>query len=453
MDHEHEQQRSPLSAQAADLAPPQPVDAPAPVAERDRISAIDTLRGFALLGILTMNIPFFALSEHAWIDPSIHGWEGRRDELAWLVSHFIFDMKMMSIFSMLFGAGFALMAQRAAERSASIARIYYRRIFWLLVIGLVHAYLIWYGDILVLYAVCGAALFLFRRRRPATLIALGLALVLIAIPINVGMAFMFDYLKDEAGKAQAILDSAQVPTEAQLEAVEAWHETRSDFVVGPGDIEEEQAMYLEYGPEAFAARAKSSFWMQTMGLFVWGLWRAGGLMLIGMGLLRLGVLTGARSPRFYAAMAALGYAVGFPIIAVGVQQTAAHERDFIYMFRLGIQFNYVGSLFVAAGHIGLIMLICRLGALRAVTAALAAVGRMALTNYLAQSIICTTIFYGFGFAQWGKWTRFELWAVVLAVWAAQLIWSPIWLRHYRFGPAEWLWRSLTYGAPQPMRRA
>jgi uncharacterized protein len=123
-----------------------------------------------------------------------------------------------------------------------------------------------------------------------------------------------------------------------------------------------------------------------------------------------------------------------------------------YSMFLGTQFNYWGSIFVSCGYIGIMMLICRSALLGWLISTLAAVGRMALTNYLMQTVICTTIFYGFGFGLYGSVERVWQLMIVFAVWAAQLVWSPLWLARFRFGPAEWLWRSLTYGRRQPMRR-
>ncbi|MHC4992200.1 MAG: DUF418 domain-containing protein [Planctomycetota bacterium] len=191
---------------------------------------------------------------------------------------------------------------------------------------------------------------------------------------------------------------------------------------------------------------------QTFIFLTFGLWRAGGLMLLGMGLYKLGVFGAQRSVALYGAMVVLGYALGLPLIWIGAQKIVAHEFDFVYFFRYGWNFNYLGSLFVALGHVGLVMLLCRMDALAWLMRALAAVGQMAFTNYLMQSIICTLVFYGYGFGLWGSLSRFELIGVVGAVWAAQIIWSPLWLRVFRFGPFEWLWRSLTYWKRQPFRR-
>jgi uncharacterized protein len=128
-----------------------------------------------------------------------------------------------------------------------------------------------------------------------------------------------------------------------------------------------------------------------------------------------------------------------------------HKFSNDYGLHGGKFYNSYGSVIVALGHVGMVMLIVQSGALYWLTRRLAAVGRMALSNYLTHSIVCTTLFYGYGFGLFGTINRTGLAAIVLIIWASQLLLSPIWLAHFRFGPAEWLWRSLTYGQPQPMR--
>jgi uncharacterized protein len=182
-------------------------------------------------------------------------------------------------------------------------------------------------------------------------------------------------------------------------------------------------------------------------------WKAGGLMLVGMGLYKLGVFSARLSTGVYIGLAVLGYGIGLPAIAYGIGENETHGWTMMYsQWGAGMQFNYWGSLFVALGHISVVMLLCKASSLSAITRPLAAVGQMALTNYLMQTIICTTIFYGHGFGLYGSVDRPVMMAVVAGVWAVQLIWSPLWMARFRFGPFEWLWRTLTYWKLQPIRR-
>jgi uncharacterized protein len=429
-------------------APESATPALAPIAAGERIAAIDVLRGAAVLGILMVNIWSFALPSGVLTDPSLAGGFGGENFLAWAVSHLFFEQKMMSIFSMLFGAGLIVMSERAAARGRSLAGVYYRRIFWLLVLGLVHAYGLWEGDILVTYAICGACLFPCRRLAPGTLIVLGLAVFFAAIPVTLIMGLLLGWAR---------LVAAEPPEEGpHSELREQLHEFYEQMVseTRPEEIDKEitlmsQGSYSEICKE----RAASTVWEQTVGFLAWSGPRAGGLMLLGMALLKLGVLTGVRSRRYYAGMVLFGLGVGLPLVVWGMHLQMLHQFDLVYNLVFGGHFNYVGSLLVALGYIGLVMLICQAGRLRWVSARLAAVGRMALTNYLSETILCTIFFYGYGFGFFGRLERMALLGVVACVWLYVLVTSTIWLYYFRFGPMEWLWRSLTYWKLQPMWRS
>jgi uncharacterized protein len=199
-------------------------------------------------------------------------------------------------------------------------------------------------------------------------------------------------------------------------------------------------------------RAQTAFFVEAFGFPLFLFWRAGGLMLVGMALFKWGILTGKRSSPVYAALIATGALVGIPLVAYGVHCNFAADWSVDYSFFLGNQYNYWGSLLISIGYVGMIMIACRVSRLARITRPLAAVGRMALTNYLLQTIICTTVFYGHGLGQFSCFSRVEQILTVVAIWAVQLIVSPIWLKHFRFGPFEWLWRSLSYWRFQPMRR-
>lgn len=151
-------------------------------------------------------------------------------------------------------------------------------------------------------------------------------------------------------------------------------------------------------------------------------------------------------------MAGICYAIGLPMVLFGVIDAETHAFNVVRQHALALPLNAAGSLPIALGHAAALLLLVRLGALGVVRRALAATGRMAFTNYLTQTLICTTLFYGYGFGLYGRLDRPALLAIVVAIWTLQLIWSPLWLSRFRFGPAEWLWRSLTYWRLQPMRR-
>lgn len=439
----------PAGETGAPTPPPAPL--PDPVAPAERLVSVDVLRGFALLGILVMNIVAFGLPDAAYSNPLLGGGFDGVDRTAWLLSYVFFNMKMMTLFSALFGAGLVLLAERVEGRGGSPAGVYYRRILWLLLIGLLHAYALWWGDILVTYAQCGLLLYLFRRRSARALVALGLGALLLAVPVGVGFSFVIEHLRGEGLAAEAALARGQALGREQREALEIWHDMRRDVSPTAEDVAADAAAYRGSWWDVASRRAPKVLPMQTIAFVAFLVWRAGGTMLLGMGLMKLGVFSAGRSDRFYAAGVAAGYGLGLPLAAFGAWVEEAHGFDLVHTLRWGGWPNYFGSLLVAAGHLGLVMLACRRGLFPALLRRLAAVGRMALSNYLAHTLICTTLFYGYGFGLFGRLSRAELLLVVAAIWAAQLLWSEPWLRAYRFGPAEWAWRSLTYRRLQPMR--
>jgi uncharacterized protein len=182
-------------------------------------------------------------------------------------------------------------------------------------------------------------------------------------------------------------------------------------------------------------------------------WRSGGLILIGMGLFKQGVFSAQRSSRFYWGLVLLGALIGLPIIAYGVEQNESRNWALKYSFFFGSLYNYWGSVLVALGWVGAVMLLCQSKRGMPWTRPLAAAGRMALTCYLLESILATFIFYGHGLGWFGYLERWQLYLVVVGIWIVLLVFSTLWLRRFRFGPFEWLWRSLTYWRWQPIRRA
>ena len=401
-----------------------------PVVEDARIDSIDVLRGFALLGILVMNIQLFAMPEAAYYNPTAYGDLEGANLYVWLGGRLLADQKFMTIFSMLFGAGIVLMTSRAEARCAT-GRVHYRRMGWLAVIGLLHAHLLWAGDILFLYAVCGMLVYPCRGMSPGRLLVLGTATVAVASAIFAGL--------------QASLPSWSEEALAEV-TVGAWQPTRAI-------VDEALATYRGGWLEQLPTRSAMAFGFETFMLVIWGGWRAGGLMLIGMALYKLDVFSAGCSRRFYGALIAAALVAGIPVEAYGVALDFELGWALDWSLLQGRQFNYWPSIAVGLGYVGLVMLACKTAALRGVARPFAAVGRTALSNYLLQTVICTTIFYGHGLGLYGSVDRTGQLAIVLGVWTVQLIASPLWLRRYRFGPAEWVWRSLTYGKRPPFRRA
>jgi uncharacterized protein len=402
----------------------------APLGEDRRIGSIDVLRGLALLGILVLNIQAFSMPFEAYVNPTAWGDLTGANYLAWYMGQLLADMKFMAIFSMLFGAGIVLMTERLEATGRPVLGIHYRRMVWLLVIGFGHAYLLWHGDILVSYAICGMLVVWCRRLPPVVLALMGLAMIAVVSMLYLGFGFLLNAMPPD--KAATMMNSGSTLQESIL-----WQKDG----------------YRGGWAQQMDVRVPMALIMQTKGFFFFVFWRAGGLMLLGMALHKWGVFTAKRSSAFYLCLLGAGILVGLPVVAWGLHSHEAAQWDPITTKFLTSQYNYWGSIIVALGWTALIMLIVKWGILRWLQTGLAAVGRMALTNYLLQSIVCITLFYGHGLGWYGSVERTGQAMVVLVLSIAQLIWSPLWLAAFRFGPAEWVWRSLTYWRLQPMRRS
>jgi uncharacterized protein len=427
-------------------------DLVAPVAERERLVSLDALRGVAILGILVMNIYMFAMPFVGYMNPLAFGGTEPINVGTWMFTHILFDQKFLTIFAMLFGAGIVLVSERSEARGASPAAIFYRRQFWLVVIGMIHGYLIWLGDILFMYALIGMLAYLFRRRSVKTLLIVAACILPVTLLFNLGNAKYAEMAIAEVDEIVALQEAGEEISDEQQTTLDEWEKQRPFLAPTDADIQAELEAYLASYPEILAYRVPMVATMQVFMVLMFGLWRVGALMLAGMALMKLGVLSGERSNRFYRNMILVGYLVGIPLTAFSASDLYAHEFSTFHQMRLGGLANYVGSVVVALGHIGLVMLLVKTNAISRVMARFAAVGRMALTNYLMHSVILTTVFYGYGLGLYGSVPRAAQMLFVVAVVGFQLWYSPIWLQRYRFGPVEWLWRSVSYWHWQPMRK-
>jgi len=399
-----------------------------PVTAPERIASIDVLRGVALLGILLMNIQSFSMPSAAYLNPTAYGDLTGANRWVWIITHLFADQKFISIFSMLFGAGILLIAERVGPEHAT--RIHYRRMAVLLVFGLLHAHLLWSGDILYTYALCGMLVYLARHLTPKALIILGVLL-------HAGSTVFFI--------ANAILLRGAPP--------EVIAQVTNDFWLSPpAELARELAAFRGGWLAQQTFRGPDATSMETFIFLIDIAWKTSGLMLVGMALYKLGVLSAQRSRAFYRRMVVLGFGLGLPVIAFGVWTNFRAGWQFPYSLFYGTQFNYWGSVAVALGWVGLVMLLVQSGRAARLTRRLGAVGRTAFSNYILQTLLGIAIFYGTGLALFGRVERVGQLFTVFAIWAVQLAVAPIWLRHFEFGPLEWLWRSLTYGKAQPMRR-
>lgn len=419
----------PLAGTPAAAVPVAPDADPVKAAERSELP--DVLRGFALLGILLPNSLLFAFPQTIQIDAdrtlqaALERETTRVDYAALSFIDLFAHGKMIIIFAMLFGAGAVFFDQktRGAQPGplSQGAGLWYRRMAILAGVGFLHGLLFWYGDILLLYAVCGmAALWWCRRLSPKALLAIGAASYLLVLFAMTG----FGVLGAVFASAADLFDSRALARE----------------------LEGFRGGWLD----AFLARGMQLIFMYFM-LFVF-IPMVGGWMLWGMALTRLGVLTGKAPARVYQLMAGIGLPLGALLTIAGwyfLSTSAGNPANLQIVWMM----SYHGmALPVSIGYIGLLGWIVVRGRVAWLRGALAAVGRMAFSNYLLHTLVFTTLMYGYGFGLFGSVPPPQLLGIVAAIWVVNIVSSLLWLRAFRFGPAEWAWRCLTYGRLHPIRR-
>lgn len=503
-----------------------------PVARQSRISAIDVARGFALLGILSVNIKFFAepFGQMMQLAPP----EGVGNMIVHYFTKIFCEGKFYPLFSMLFGMGLMLQRGRADEAGRSIYKPYLRRLAALFFLGLGHALLLWYGDILFLYSLAGTVLLFLSSCRPRTLLIVGSVFLFLSLTLSGGFAALNMYNLEQMKQAEtekktkAAKDATTPGTEAPLQAdastppaattpATSSASPESDAAIAPkGDASTPSGDALSAKTTTGAAAGanagggasnqdferfldrtfspkvaeffrkmtqskvtggpKDALWMAAEesayrdGGFLsalairalsWGIflivcvvgffWQVGALFCLGGALLKLRFFDPDRAHWRRRAIV-LGVVLGLPLSLVGVFGMSFFPNHKVLA---GVAMNFgvnLGGPLMALAYISIWATLVERGALSGVTRVLANTGRMALTNYLCQTLICTTIFYWYGFGLFGSFNDVQRFGVVLAVYAVELAWSSWWLARFRFGPMEWLWRTITYWKLQPMRR-
>ncbi len=405
-------------------APPEPLR---PVATSERVDTIDILRGMALFGILAANIRGFAGPALVYMMPS-RFWSAFHDRLAQAFVDTFIQGKFITIFAFLFGVGFAVQFERAEQRGAKFGWTYSRRLFVLVLFGLIHGLLIWFGDILLVYALSGFVLLLFRKRQNKTLTIWALIGLLI-IPLIMTLVFI-------GAQAGAKMPEMPKPTAAEIARQADIYENGSFAALGKQRATDAVTHNWNYLP---------FFGWHVVGLFLLGMlaWRK-----------RLFHPSPESLPKYRTAMwwgLAIGVTGNVAVTALRWIFDPPMMPTTVPAFAV-MMIGVVATPALSLGYICFVIVICQSQAVRAKLRAFAAIGRTALTNYLLQSIIGTLIFYSYGLELLGDVGPAVLLPMTVAIFAIQMLISPWWLERFRFGPVEWLWRRLTYGGPLPMRR-
>lgn len=406
----------------------------------ERHLTMDAVRGFAVLGILLMNIVGMGLPSYAYISPAYYGGDTGANLAAWALAYVLVDGKMRALFTLLFGASLLLIADAAEGRTPGPAGTHYRRMFWLLLFGLIHAWALWFGDILVSYAIAGSLAFLLRDQPPRRLIGIGLVILGLLMAWSLMGHFHFAQMRA----------LAETPGAAP-ELVKAWQEAQAQLAPTAESATKEIAGYRGGFIDAFYARLPMLQFFYFYLLPTVFIWEALAFMCLGMALFRLGFFTGVWATAVYARLAAVlipvGIVFGAPL-AAKLWMTRWDPVTALATDALAMPIHLVMGL----GYAAAVIAVVKSGALKRVIGRLAAAGRMAFTNYLGASLITTTLFYGYGLGLFARFERAELYLIVLAVWSFQLAVSKPWLERFNYGPFEWAWRSLVKWQPQPMRK-
>ena len=391
-----------------------------PVAASERIATLDVLRGFALFGILLMNMEAFSGPldmSFTGIDPHWQGGDYWADAFVYI----FVQGKFFTLFSLLFGAGFAVMAQRASSAGRDFTRFYLRRSLGLLIIGALHAVLLWSGDILVAYALLSFALLAFREAPRSWLPVLGTAAYVGAAVLMLLLGVLMQFAPADASSAQQA--AAVVSIEAQRQAyghgsyVQAVAQRLRDLGASLGAL-------LVVGP-------------QILGMFLIGAWFA-----------RSGAIADpARYRRLWAVLRWLLLPLGLAVMFSSVYlQSYNPPGRFDMRGAAAYALTAIAGLLMCLGYLAWGVRWSRY------LQWLAPAGRMALSNYLGQSLVCTLVFYAYGLGWFEQMGRAGQLLFAAGVFAAQVALSHVWLRRFQFGPVEWVWRALTYLQLPPLRR-
>jgi uncharacterized protein len=401
--------------------------------DSNRIDALDFLRGLAVMGILLANIVSFALPSAALLNPFTVGTDGPADLATWLFGFLLVDGKFRALFALMFGASILLVMESAELSGRDGFHAHRRRMLWLLPIGIAHFILLWSGDILVPLAIGGLIATYFVRLETLSLIKLALAFLGMQWAINIAVEIAPFWLR-----------SAAMSPDAGAQVIAHWREF-ADALGYPGSktVAAETAQYLSgYGP--IVGERLNEFGMSLVSMLLYALPETLAFMALGMAMLKGGFLAGQWTSDQYRATWKRAYLVGLvPIAAFGAWILIG--RDPLVAEASGFAWTVPFRLPLAAAHAALAMdLAIRFPEARLV-AAVRAIGRLALSNYLLTSLLMTTLFYGYGAGLFAQFGRLDLLLIVLAAWALMLLWSSLWRQRFRQGPAEWLWRRVARG--------
>lgn len=416
-----------------------------PTARAERIDTLDIVRGFALFGILLMNIVAMGLPGQAYFNPAALGDPAPAEVTTWFITHGFFEGTMRTLFSMLFGAGFVLLLERIESRGLGLggAKIYMRRMLLLMAFGLINIGLLaWGGDILFAYGLCGIFLMVFWQAKLRGLIVWAAILFACTTLMNIGGGVKMAELAPQYEAAMAAQAAGEPLSEEQDGVISSYNEMAAFFAADPEVIAESFAVY-EQGWLAVSAHKLGDYFSTPLMFFIpFYLLDPLAAMLLGMIAFRIGLLQGRWGWKAVLALTLAAFAIGLPINLreVSIIQAGGYSPEAIFAAMATYD---PGRVALALGWLGVFILLCKSPLFGLLKASVGAVGRMALTNYLGHSLMAAILFIGLGW--FGELARNELYLVVAGMWAVNIVFSMAWLSVFAMGPVEWLWRAGSYG--------
>lgn len=422
-----------------------------------RFFAMDVMRGIAVLGILLMNIPGFATHQFFlfWGDTLAH--ETTVNGAIVKSSMLLLDGRMRGLFTLLFGAGIMLFIENKRSNSIEIADAYFKRMTWLLIIGMVDSFLLlWRGDVLFEYALCGIFIYVFRNARVRYLLLTSF-IILAIFSIMGGKGYykyrdrsvVYQQVEKQIQAGKTISDEQKKEHESFNEVIGSHYPFSDKHIQNVSkDIADDYMLHRSGYMDIFEKHAEESYeYMSTVFFSIFS--ESFGTIMLGMALFKLGFFQGRLKKKTYVLIALIGTIVGLALYAIFMKLQVRTQAEFWDTYRWRnfsiIYLNNAGRILSTLGYAAIIILLCYSNALQKILNLFANVGRMALTNYLMQTIMCSLYFFGFGLGHYGEYDAKGLFVFVMIIWLIQITYSNIYLSYFQMGPVEYLWKRLTYG--------
>lgn len=430
---------------------------PTAILTKDRNFTIDVMRGIAVLGILLMNIPGYASHQFFLFWGDVLAGETTTNGFIFKSAMLLFDGRMRGLFTILFGAGIMLFIENKKVQSIQVADAYFKRMTWLMVFGLVDSFLLlWRGDILFEYALCGIFVFVFRTARVRYLI-LTSALLFTIFSLQEGQNFYKYKKRSEVYKQVELkLANGQKVSEEQMSQHDDFknvlerHYPFSNEIINSTakEITDDYLLHRSGYADIFVKHAEDTTnYLNNVFLSIFS--ESFAAILLGMAMFKFGFFHGRLKKRTYWIIAIVGTVVGLALVALNMKLQVRTQAElweaYKWRFFSIVYIQHAGRILSMIGYAGIIYLMCTSVKLVPYLRMFANTGRMALTNYLMQTVLCSLYFFGFGLGFYGEYQAKGLLVFVIVIWIIQIIYSNIYLSYYRMGPVEWLWKRLTYG--------